>query len=110
MLADYREDSVFITPQGVLTGPAEIRPLFEAMIEEFSSPNASSTIHKRHASGPVAYMTWSAETPRNSYRFATDTIYVVDGRILYQTFAAKIQPKWPCHRKTAMGHPAEAPC
>ena len=34
MLADYTEDSVFITPQGVLTGPAEIRPLFEAMIEE----------------------------------------------------------------------------
>ena len=38
-------------------------------------------------------MTWSAETPQNSYRFATDTIYVVDGRILYQTFAAVIQAK-----------------
>lgn len=72
MLANYREDSVFITPQGILKGAAEIRPLFENMIEEFSSPDASSTIHERHASGPVAYMIWSAETPQNSYRFATD--------------------------------------
>ena len=93
MLADYTEDSVFITPRGILKGPAEIRPLFEAMIEEFSSPDASSIIHERHASGPVAYMIWSAETPQNSYRFATDTIYVVDGRILYQTFAADIVAK-----------------
>jgi hypothetical protein len=76
-----------------LKGPAEIRPLFEAMIEEFSSPDASSTIHERHASGPVAYMIWSAETPQNNYRFATDTIYVVDGRIRYQTFATDIVAK-----------------
>ncbi|MCV0397247.1 MAG: nuclear transport factor 2 family protein [Rhizobiaceae bacterium] len=93
MLADYTADSVFITPQGILKGPAEIRPLFEAMIEEFSSPGATSTIQERHASGPVAYMIWSAETSQNSYRFATDTIYVVGGRILYQTFAADIVAK-----------------
>lgn len=93
MLADYTEDSVFITPQGILRGRREIRPLFEAMIEEFSSPDATSTIHERHASGPVAYMTWSAETPQNDYRFATDTIYVVDGHIRYQTFAADIEAK-----------------
>jgi ketosteroid isomerase-like protein len=97
MLSDYTGDSVFITPQGILNGPAEIRPLFEAMIEamieEFSSPGATSTIQERHASGLVAYMVWSAETPHNSYRFATDTIYVVDGRILYQTFAADIVAK-----------------
>jgi hypothetical protein len=35
MLSDYTGDSVFITPQGILNGPAEIRPLFEAIIEEF---------------------------------------------------------------------------
>lgn len=93
MLADYTEDAVFITAQGILKGPAEIRPLFQTMIEEFSSPDASSTIHERHASGPVAYMIWSAETPQNTYRFATDTIYVVEGRILYQTFAADIVAK-----------------
>lgn len=93
MLVDYTEESVFFTPQGILKGPAEIRPLFEAMIEEFSSPATRSTIHERHVSGPVAYMIWSAETPQNSYRFATDTIYVLDGRILYQTFAADIVAK-----------------
>lgn len=70
------------------------------MIEEFSLPDSSSTIHERHASGPVAYMVWSAETPHNSYRFATDTIYVINSRILYQTSAAirqrsgERQPGW----------------
>lgn len=93
VLADYTEDSLFITPQGILKGPTAIRPVFEAMIKEFSSPNARSTIHERHTSGPVAYIIWSAETPRNSYRFATDTIYVIDGRILYQTFAADVVAK-----------------
>jgi ketosteroid isomerase-like protein len=93
MLADYTEKSVFTTPQGILKGPAEIRPLFEAMIKEFSSPDANSAIHESHSFGPIAYMIWSAETPQNSYRVATDTIYVVDGRILYQTFAADIVTK-----------------
>jgi hypothetical protein len=32
---------------------AEIHPLLEALIEEFSSPNASSTVHKRHAFGAM---------------------------------------------------------
>ncbi|GCA52764.1 snoaL-like domain protein [Sinorhizobium sp. KGO-5] len=93
ILADYTEDSVLITPQAILKGPAAIRPLFEAMIKEFSSPNAGSTIHERHAFGPIAYIIWSAETPQNSYRFATDTIYVVDGRVLYPTFAADVVAK-----------------
>lgn len=35
ILADYTEDSVLITPQAILKGPAAIRPLFEAMIKEF---------------------------------------------------------------------------
>lgn len=38
-------------------------------------------------------MIWSAETPQNSYRFATDTTYVVDGRVLYPTFAADVVAK-----------------
>jgi len=93
IMADYGEDAVFITPQGVLKGKTEIRSLFEALVEEFSAPETTVTVHQRHASGPVTYITWSAETPRNSYRFATDTLYVVDDRIRYQTFAAAISAK-----------------
>jgi len=93
IMADYGEDAVFITPQGVLKGKAAIRPLFEMLVKEFSSPEASVMIHVRHANGPVAYITWSAETPLNHYVFATDTLYVVDDLIRYQTFAAEVSAK-----------------
>jgi ketosteroid isomerase-like protein len=92
-MADYAADSVFITPQGVLEGEDAIRSLFEGLVAEFSSPDASVTIHRRHASGPVAYIIWSAETPANRYAMATDTLYVVDDRIRYQTFAAEVAAK-----------------
>lgn len=93
VMADYAEDAVFMTPEGVLKGKAEIRSLFERLIKEFSSPDASLTVNKRYASGPVAYITWSAKTPENVYHLATDTLYVADNRIRYQTFAAHITPK-----------------
>ena len=32
-------------------------------------------------------------SPNNSYELATDTIYVVDDSIRYQTFAAVVSPK-----------------
>lgn len=93
ILADYAADAVFITPEGVLSGKAEIRPLFETLVREFSAPDASVTIHKLHEAGPVAYITWSAETPATHYELATDTLYVEDGLIRYQTFAAKMTPQ-----------------
>ena len=93
IMADYDDQSVFITPTGVLNGAAEIRPMFEALVEEFSAPQATVTIHQRHHSGPVAYITWSAETPANRYSLATDTLYVKGDHIRYQTFAAEIVAK-----------------
>lgn len=93
IMADYTDASVFITPDRVFSGTAEIQTLFEGLVAEFSAPEASLGLIARHAVGPLAYTTWSAETPQNSYTLATDTLYVEDGRILYQTFAAEIVPK-----------------
>jgi hypothetical protein len=93
IMADYSEDAVFITPQGVFEGRAEIRGLFEGFVEEFSSPQAVLTVIERHSAGPVAHITWSGETPAHSYRFATDTLYVEGDLIRYQTFAAVVEPK-----------------
>ncbi len=93
IMADYSDASVFITPQGVLKGKAQIRGLFEGLVKEFSAPEAKVTVQQRDASGPVAYIIWSAETPSNSYRFATDTIFVENDRIRYQTFAAQVMAK-----------------
>lgn len=93
VLADYHDDAVFITPQGVLTGKAQIRQLFETLIAEFDAPETRISVHERYAAGPVAYIVWSAETPAHRYPFVTDTLFVDDDRIRHQTFAAEVVAK-----------------
>ncbi|MCD6679865.1 MAG: nuclear transport factor 2 family protein [Burkholderiaceae bacterium] len=93
VMADYGEDSVFVTPQGVFEGKAAIRSLFDGLIAEFSAPGTTLKLHEQHASGALVHVTWSAETPQNRYAFATDTLFVVDGLIRWQTFAAVVTPK-----------------
>lgn len=89
VMRDYTDRSVFITPAGVLRGRTRIRRLFQALLEEFSAPGSAVTILDRYTAGPVAYITWTAQTPLQRYEMATDTLYVVNDRIEYQTFAAK---------------------
>jgi hypothetical protein len=36
---------------------------------------------------------WTAETADNVYELGTDTLVVLDGKIVAQSFAAKISPK-----------------
>jgi hypothetical protein len=93
ILQDYTNESTIITPDGVLRGPDEITPLFRAFIAEFAKPGASFAMKQRVIERETAYIVWSAETADNIYEFATDTFWIHDGKILTQTFAAKIDPK-----------------
>lgn len=93
LLADYSSDAVFFAPTGLLKGPKAIRPLFEALVSEFAKPGSSFTMQHRSVDGDHAYILWTAETADNSYEFATDTFLVRDGKIVAQSFAAKIKPK-----------------
>jgi hypothetical protein len=67
--------------------------LFQALLVEFAKPGSSDTVHTAIFEGDYAYLVWSAETVDNSYQLATDTFVVQDGRIVVQSFAAKISPK-----------------
>ena len=40
-----------------------------------------------------SYVLWTAETSDNLYEMGTDTQVVRDGKIVAQSFAAKITPK-----------------
>lgn len=93
IMEDYTDSSVFITPDRVYEGKAEIRALFEQLVEAFSAPEASLAVEQRHVTGPIAYITWSGETADTTYALATDTLYVEDDSILYQTFAAETVAK-----------------
>ena len=93
VLADYSSDAVLFVPTGPLKGPDAIRPLFEGLISEFAKPGSSFTMQQRCVDGDHAYILWTAETADDSYEFATDTFVVRSGKIVAQSFAAKIKPK-----------------
>jgi ketosteroid isomerase-like protein len=93
LLADYSSDAVLFVPNGLLRGPNAIKPLFEALVSEFAKPGSSFTMQLRCVDTDHAYILWTAETADNSYEFATDTFVVRNGKIVAQSFAAKIKPK-----------------
>lgn len=93
ILSDYAPTAILFTPGGPLEGVDAIRPLFEDLLTEFAKPGSSFKLKHQSIKGNYAYILWSAETADNSYDLATDTFVVQDGKIVAQSFAAKIFPK-----------------
>jgi ketosteroid isomerase-like protein len=93
ILSDYAAGAVLFTPQGPLRGVDAIRPLFQAMLAEFGKPGATFSLTHQSVEGDFAYILWTAETADNVYELVTDTFVVRDGKIVAQSFAAKITPK-----------------
>ena len=93
ILADYAPTSVVMMPEGILRGPAEIRPFFSAVLAEFGQPGTTFAMKKVLVEGDCAFIYWDAETPDNRYESATDTFVIRDGQIAVQTFAAKVTPR-----------------
>jgi ketosteroid isomerase-like protein len=93
ILADYSADAVLFVPTGPLRGPDSIKPLFQTLFAEFRKPGSSFNLEQSYIDGDHAYILWTAETADNSYEFATDTFVVREGKIVAQSFAAKVEPK-----------------
>jgi len=93
VLSDYATAVVFFTGGKVFKDVDAIRPLFEAWIAEFGQPEATFNMKQQLVEGDYAYMLWTAETADNLYELATDTFAVREGRIVAQSFTAKVTPK-----------------
>jgi ketosteroid isomerase-like protein len=93
VLSDYAPGVVFFTPQGKLRGSDAIKPMFQALIAEFSKPGAAFSMKQQYVEGDYAYILWSAETADNVYELGTDTFTVQNGKIVAQSFTGKITPK-----------------
>ena len=70
-----------------------MKPFFEAMFAEVSKPGITFELHNQSVEGDYAYIFWSADTPDNTYEAGTDTFVILDGKIVAQSFSAKITPK-----------------
>ena len=51
------------------------------------------SLEEKTVEGEYAYIIWRAETPENTYEFATDTFVVRDGDIVAQTLGTVVSPK-----------------
>src|SRR5215831_11336295 len=85
IMHDYTDDSVLISPDGVLRGLAEIRFFFERFLAD-SPPGlvAALTIVRQEVQGEIAYILWKAEP---FIPLATDTFVIRNDKIVTQTFA-----------------------
>ena len=93
ILSDYAPGAVLFTPDGPHKGADAIRPLFQAMFAEFGKPGAAFSMKQESVEGDYAYILWTAETADNVYELGTDTFVVRDGKIVAQSFAAKMTPR-----------------
>ena len=93
VLEDFSSEAVVFTPSGTLKGKTEIKTLFQNLLEEFGKAGASETVRTAIFEGDYAYLIWSGETVDNNYEFATDTFVVRNGKIVMQSFPAKVTPK-----------------
>ena len=94
ILADYSSDAVLFihacrTAEGSRRSSLCSRPCFQSL----QSLALRSLWHQQGVEGDYAYILWMAETADNSYDAATETFVVRNGKIVAQSFAAKITPK-----------------
>ena len=93
VLSDYAPRAVMFTPDGPFRGADAIRPMFKSLIEDFGTPGATFNMKQLFIDGDHAYLLWSAETAGNVYELATDTFVVREGKIVAQSFTAKVTRK-----------------
>ena len=93
IMRDFSEQSVVFTPDGVLEGMDSIRKFYTDVIANVLPPGSEFNISRQEVRGQTAYIVWSAESKNYRFPLGTDTFVIKDGKIIVQTFAAKIEPK-----------------
>ncbi|PSQ22826.1 nuclear transport factor 2 family protein [Halobacteriales archaeon QS_8_65_32] len=92
-MADYSESAVLITHGETFRGHEEITGVFEDFFAEFSQDGVDFSLEEKRVEDDYAYIVWNADTPENSYDFATDTFVIRDGEIVAQTIGTVVDPK-----------------
>ena len=92
VLKDYTDDSVFISPDGRLTGLDQLREAFQGFFNGLFRPGTYQfTMDRMEIEGDLAFIAWHSSNEGAEVTLATDTFVIRDGKIAVQTFAAKIE-------------------
>jgi hypothetical protein len=93
LMSDYTDDSTLVMADAAYRGRDEIRGFFAQAVEMFAQPGAELVLRQTRVDGDTAIIVWDGDTPQVRVDFATDSFIIRDGKILVQTFAAKMVPK-----------------
>ena len=84
VMNDYTEASVLVTHDATFRGLAEIRGFFTNLLEGPTRGFVAAIKLKRaEVIGDMAYIAWEAMP---WFRFGTDTFFISNGKIAFQTF------------------------
>ena len=83
IVADYTDDAVFITPNGVLHGKAGVREGFTALLKDL--PDANWDVPTQIFEGDVLFIEWSAVAASTRVTDGIDTFVFTDDGIRVQT-------------------------
>jgi uncharacterized protein (TIGR02246 family) len=93
-IKDFAEDAVMIGADGVIKGRAAIHAAYsELFAGPFKPGTYEFTLDAEHVHGDVAYIAWRASCATENVTLGTDTFVIQDGKIIAQTYTAKIEPK-----------------
>ena len=93
LMKDFSDQAVLFTPDGVLEGIDSIRKFYTDVTTNILPPGSDFKISRQEVRGQTAYIVWSGESKNYRFPLGTDTFFIKDGKIIAQTFAAKIEPK-----------------
>ncbi len=93
IMADYTEDSVIITHDQDFRGLDAIRGFFDHFITDIAPPGCTFDLTKLAIEGDHVYITWNSDSEKYKVPMATDTFYIQDSKIVFQTLAADIIKK-----------------
>jgi hypothetical protein len=89
-VADYDDDALVITPQGVLRGPDGARALVTDMLGRL--PNATLQALTQIFEGDVLFLEWAAVSDKAQVRDGVDTFVFRGDSIGVQTVHCTVEP------------------
>jgi ketosteroid isomerase-like protein len=89
IVADFSDDAVFISPDGVKRGKAGIRDGFTRLLADL--PSASWDVKTRLLEEDVLFLEWAAVSAAGRVDDGVDTIVFRDGQIRVQTVHYTLQ-------------------
>ena len=93
-IKDYTEDSILITPDATLKGLSSIHAAFRDLFSGlFKSGTYDFTMDRTEVVGEIAYIVWHSVNQDADVTLGTDTYVIQDGKIVVQTYTARIEEK-----------------